>query len=331
MATLGTVVTLLDHAKRMDPNGTIAGIGEVLTQTNEILLDAHWREGNLPTGNRTTVRTGLPEGYWRMANQGIPPSKSTTAQVDDHVGHLEQRGQIDVLVARLNGNTAAFRLSENLPHMESMNQIISETIWYGNTSVDPEKFMGFSPRFSSLTSTVPNSDNIINAGGTGNDNTSVWLICWGDESAFMMFPKGAQAGLQHRDLGEGDAFDTQTPPARFRAFMDLYEWDAGLVVKDWRYVVRIANIDVSNLISGVTAANLIENMVIALNKLPSMNVGRCAFYMNRTLRSMLDIQAMNKSNVYLTVGEEEGRPKTMLRGVPIRISDQLLENESAVT
>lgn len=327
MATLGTAVTLLDHAKRTAPDGTIAGIAEILTQQNEILLDAHWKEGNLPTGNRTTVRTGLPATYWRQANQGIPPSKSTTAQVDDHVGHLEARGQIDVLVARLNGNSAEFRLSENVPHMESMNQTLAETIFYGNTSLNPERFMGVAPRFSSLS--AANGKNIVNAGGTGNNNTSIWLMCWGDETAFMTYPKGSQAGIKHQDLGEGDAFDSEGK--RFRALMDLYELDAGMVVKDWRYVVRIANIDVANLIAGTSAADIIANMVIALNKLPSLNMGKCAFYTNRTVRSMLDIQAMNRSNVYLTVGEEEGRPKTMLRGVPIRISDQLLETEATVS
>ena len=41
-----------------------------------------FKEGNLPTGERVIIRTGLPSVYWRALNQGIPNIKSTTAQID---------------------------------------------------------------------------------------------------------------------------------------------------------------------------------------------------------------------------------------------------------
>lgn len=87
MAALGTsVLTLSDWAKRLDPQGKVPSIVELLSQTNEILDDMLWREGNLPTGHRINCRTGLPTVAWRLLNAGVQPSKSTTSQIDEAVG-----------------------------------------------------------------------------------------------------------------------------------------------------------------------------------------------------------------------------------------------------
>lgn len=57
MATLATQsLTLADWAKRLEPDGKVADVIELLGQTNEVLTDMLWMEGNLPTGHRTTVR-----------------------------------------------------------------------------------------------------------------------------------------------------------------------------------------------------------------------------------------------------------------------------------
>src|ERR1044071_8435302 len=103
MATLGQSgkVTLLDIAKSMDPDGSVAAVAELLTQTNEILLDMPWIEGNMPTGHKGTVRTGLPTAIWRQMYQGVPPSKSVRAQIEDACGMLETRAELDRDVADL--------------------------------------------------------------------------------------------------------------------------------------------------------------------------------------------------------------------------------------
>src|SRR3990172_1913218 len=151
MATLGaSVLTLADWAKRLDPDGKVPSIVELLSQTNQILDDMMWMEGNLPTGHRTTVRTGLPTVAWRLLNQGIAPSKSTTAQIDEAAGMLEAWSEVDVDLAKLNGNQAAFRLSEARAFIEAMNQEMAATLFYGNSGTAPEEFTGVAPRYSSL-------------------------------------------------------------------------------------------------------------------------------------------------------------------------------------
>ena len=244
MATLSTSnLTLADWAKRSDPDGRVPIIAELLSQSNEILDDCVFKEGNLPTGERVVIRTGLPEVYWRALNQGIPSSKSTTAQIDEACGILEARSEVDKDLAMLNGNTAQFRLSEDTAFLEAMNQTQAETMFYGNPGTDPKKFLGLAPRYSDLSG--GNAQNIMDAGGSGSDNTSVYLVVWGDNTVYCPFPKGSKAGLTHEDLGEQTVYNSDG--TRLQAFATRYQWKNGLVVKDWRYVVRICNIDISDL------------------------------------------------------------------------------------
>lgn len=288
MATIGnTVPTLLDVAKRMDPDGGgIMPIAELLTQDNEMLMDMPWYEGNLPTGSRITTRTGLPSVIYRKLNSGVPPSKSTTAQVDESCGILEGRGQVDKDLALLNGNTAAFRLSESSSFMEAMNQAMQSGVLYGNTDVTPESFTGLAPRFPTVTTAnAKTAANVIDAGGTGSTNTSIWLIGWGPNTVHGIYPKGSKAGLVHNDLGEGDAFDSAGN--RFRALMDQYQWKCGIAVKDWRYVVRIANIDVAALTkNGSTGADIIDLMTQALELIQGLTgVTLCSMCRAASVRS----------------------------------------------
>ena len=338
MATLSTTnLTLADWAKRTDPDGRVPVVAELLSQTNEILDDAVFKEGNLPTGERVVIRTGLPTVYWRALNQGIPSTKSTTAQVDEACGMLEARSEVDKDLAMLNGNTAQFRLSEDTAFLEAMNQTQAQTMFYGNPATEPKSFLGLAGRYSTLTGTI--GANVITAGGTGSDNTSVFLVCWGDNTVYCPFPKGSKAGLIHEDLGEQTVYDSSN---RMQAYATRYQWKNGLVVKDWRYVVRICNIKVSDLLAGTTTqttavgTNLIKLMARSIYRIPNMAMGRCAFYMNRTVHSGLAVQAMDRSQAVLKVNEgltQFGQPHSWLSflGVPCRKVDALLNTEAVVS
>jgi len=339
MATLtATSLTLADWAKRLDPDGNVGKVGELLSQTNEVLDDAVFKEGNLPTGERVVIRTGLPAVYYRMMNQGIPNSKSTTATIDEACAMLEARSEVDKDLAELNGNVGAFRGSEDLAFLEAMNQEMASCMFYGNPSTDPKKFLGLATRYS-LTS-AGNGTNIISAGGASTDNTSIYLVVWGDNTVYCPFPKGSKAGLMHEDLGEQTVYNSDG--TRMQALATRYQWKNGLVVKDWRYVVRIPNIDVSDLLAGTgtqasTAATaIIKLMTRALYKIPNLAMGRPAFYMNRTVHSGLALAALDKTQNVLKINEglsQYGTPQSWLSflGVPLRKVDSLLNNESVVS
>lgn len=340
MATIGAgQLTLADWAKRTDPDGNVPAVAELLSQSNEILEDCVFVEGNLPTGHLVSIRTGLPTVYWRMINAGVPTSKSTTAQVTEACGMLEARSHIDTKLVQLNGNTAAFRLSEDSAFLEAMNQTMADTLFYGNPGVDPKQFTGLATRYSAI-SGAANAQNVMDAGGSGSDNTSVYLVVWGKETVFCPFPKGSTAGLKHRDLGEESVADASGN--MYQALRTLYQWDNGLVVKDWRYVVRICNIDVSDLVglTGTQASSasteLIKMMARAIDRIPNMAMGRAAFYANRTVLSLLRIMALQKSSSAVTIAEainQFGRPGKQVEflGIPVRKVDRLLNTEARVT
>jgi hypothetical protein len=347
MATLGaTALTYLDWAKRMEDGYRVAMIIELLSQTNEILDDMLVVEGNLPTGHKTTVRTGLPQATWRLLNQGVPNTKSTTAQIVDACGNLETYSVVDKDIADLNGNTAEFRLSEVKAFLEGMSQQVAATLIYGNQSVNPERFTGFAPRYSTLTAAnSATAANVLNGGGAASTNTSIWITTWGSDTMHATFPKGKITGLQHRDMGEWPVADSAGNT--YQAYRDHFKWEIGLVSRDWRYTVRICNIDVA-LLTGVSAANLINLLVRGLYRLPTApaqataiqtsdtpevraNMGRTVIYCNRVIRTYLDLQAMNKTNVLLRLEEFNGKVVTTFRGVPVRTCDAILNNEATVS
>lgn len=323
--------TLLDLTKRLDPNGKVDAIVEMLTQTNEILEDMVWIEGNLPTGHRTTIRSGLPTPTWRKLYGGVQPTKSRTVQVTDSCGMLEAYAEVDKALADLNGNTAAFRLSEDRAHIEGMNQEFAQTLFLGNESTEPEAFTGFGPRFNDQA--AENGANIITDAATpdGTDNTSIWLIVWGPNTVHGIYPKGSTAGLQHTDKGQVTIESIDGAGGRMEAYRSHYRWDCGLTVRDWRYVVRI-QYDLENVVaSGATGPVLADLMGKAMRRIPSLSMGRAAFYMNRDSLDALDLQANNKGTLALrTVDDGAGKMVTMFRGIPVRRCDAITSTESGI-
>jgi hypothetical protein len=330
-ANASNVMTLTDWAKGMNPDGSVAQVIELLSTTNELLDDMPFMEGNLPTGTRVTVRTGLPDVYWRLINQGVPSSKSTKAQVDESTGMLEAWSEVDTELIKLNGNSAAYRMSEARAFIEAMNQEMAYTTVYGNGSTDPEEFNGLAVRYSDLSAT--NAQNIVDFQGSGAaGQMSIWLVAWGAETVHGLFPKGSSAGLLHEDYGEQTVTVTNgIGGTKMRALQERFQWKAGLVVKDWRYVVRGANIDVSDL-GGMSPADLVEGLENMVELLPN-NLGRPVIYGNRTFRRYLRKQVREAvgSGGGLTFENFAGKRVLMFGDIPIRRLDTLLNTEDEVT
>lgn len=355
MATLPAVAghnTLIDIAKSFDPQGKVAIVAELLNQSNEIIQYMNFIEGNLPTGHKGVVRAGLPAVSLRRFYKGVAPTKSGRDTIEDVCAMLEGRNEIDKDLADLNGNASAFRMSEGLAFIESMNQTFANQLLYGNTATNKDGVLGLTPRYNVI-SGATNAANILSAGGSGSDNTSVWLVVWGENTVTGIYPKGTKAGLVQEDLGVIDAFDASNN--RYRAYAELYQWKFGLHVKDWRYAVRIPNVDVSDLIgqSGTqanTASTWLPNLMIrSFARIPSMGMGTATFLANRTVKEMLSVAAMNKTVYGLTMSEATNQfgnvtagsvagNGTGIRGgqlrffgVPVLTVDQLILAETVVS
>lgn len=337
MATLSVVnPTLLDIARATDPSGRIAQVVEILNETNEILDDMSWMEGNLQTGHKTTIRSGLPTPTWRKLYGGVQPNKGRTVQVTDNCGMLEAYAEIDKALADLNGNTAEYRLLEDRAHIEGMNQEMAQTLFTGNEATEPEAFTGLAPRFNSLS--AENADNIITGGSVDTDNASIWLIVWGPNTVHGIIPKGSTAGLQMTDKGQVTIEDVDGNGGRMEAYRTHYRWDAGITVRDWRYIVRICNIDKSLLTRVYTAgtfatgANLPDLMFQAMRLVPNLAMGRAAFYASRDICTWIGRQtAASVQNSTLTTENVGGKFVERFHGIPLRRVDALAADEALVS
>ncbi len=332
MSIIGaTFVDLIDVYKMQDGKGNIVPVIEMVNEMSPILEDAIAVECNRGTRHLHAIRSGLPSVAWGKLYAGIVQSKSGRVQVEDTTGFVEALSSVDTRLLDLSGNPAALRLSEAKSFIEAMNQEVGSKMFYGNTASDPEEFMGLAPRFNDLS--APNGNQIINAGGTGSDNTSIWFVTWGDNQTHLLYPKGTTAGLSREDKGEQRVLDDSGNPYFVKE--ELFRWHIGLAVKDWRYISRVANIDISKVQDGTT--NLYTFLRKAYYKLWNRRVagGKIAMYCNRDILEALDALATNQGStdnfVRLKHTEIQGQEILTYRGIPIRETDALLNDESVVS
>lgn len=312
----------LDWLKRRDPDGTPASIAEIMSVETPIIEDAVVVEANGPLSHRTTVRSGLPAGTWRRLNYGVPVEKGKTKQITDAIGSLETYAEVDKDLADLNGNTAEWRLSEETAFIEGLAQTMSTTLIYGNTETDPEKFLGLTYRYNDLT--ADNGRMVIDEGGSGADQTSIWGVVWGPQSVHMTFPKGSMAGLKMEDLGQDTLSDAAG--GYYEGYRTHYQWKAGMVVRDWRQCTRIV-LDTGT----ASSSSVLELMAEAQNQIQKPGAGRLVWYCNRTMKVRLDKEAIGKTNMALSMQQQDnGGPVTMFWGNPIRLLESITNTEAAV-
>lgn len=348
MAT-GQWPTIVDLTSRIAPDGKQAYIAEMLSQSIETLEDIPMKEANEVGGHEFVFRTSIPAGAWRQYNQGVPYAKSTTAKARVGLGSLEDYSQVDRMLAEDSGDIEQFRENEDVAFLEGMGQTMEQTTWYGNTAITPAEFMGLSPFYNTVnTANAQNAQNVIDCLGTGSSNASLWLVCWGERTIFGLYPRGSKAGLTMEDKGDTTpGFDSVGN--RFEAYTSWFRHQMGICPQDWRYGVRAANIDVTNAgLAGPNALDIFATMAEIMLFPPHLGKGtsgitktdapndpspgiRPVFYCNRTVRHWMDVQAMRDRNVLLRIDDYAGRVVDGYRGIPIKISDQLLVTESRVT
>ena len=336
--------SFLDWANRLDPDGKVAKIMEILNMFNGIIEDFVATEGNLPTGHRTTVRTGLPLPTWRRLYAGVSPSKSTVAQVTDSCGMLEAYSEIDKALGDLNSNLDEFLLSESMPFLEAMAQEVARAFFFGDETVLPGAFTGLGPRYSTLlTANAQSAFNVINflaqsgGAGTANQYVSAWLVSWGQQTISGIFPKGSKAGLQSDFKGQvtvENADMTTMGSGRMEAYRTHFRWDVGLSVRDWRYAARVANIDVTNAAGGLLTTagqtGLVKSMIMAAERIPNLQRGNMVWYVPRQVRESLRLGILNQIAYQLTWETVAGERVMMFDGIPVKRVDVLnTVNESA--
>ena len=321
MTTLATAgFTLRDVANRRDPNGDLATIAEVIEEENEIMLDAIWRESNDVFSHTGTRRSSYPTGTFRKLNAGVANEKSEVVQVTNVIGILESEAKHDIRVVKAAPNPVEFRDNENRAFMAGMAINMAGKMIYGNTNTTPEEFTGLAPRLASLST----GTNVLNEGGSGSDLTSIFVVTWGINEVFMVYPKGSQAGLQHDDMGKQIVDDGTND---YRAFVDFFSWEAGMHVQNEKCIGRLANIETA----GTTNTFDEDNLITLMNRMKI--TGGSRLYVNDTIKTQMQIRMKDKTNVNLTTkdGLDAGGPVMFFNGSPVRFVDQLLDTEAALT
>lgn len=341
MAVIGSSFhDLIDLFKGSDSDDaiTIATVIEMLKEHNAILEDAMAVECNLGTRHRTTLRTRLPSGSWGRLYKGVTPDKSGKQPIEDTTGFFETLSAIDTRELKLSGNEAALRLSEANSHLETVAQNIADALIYGNEDLEPDKFTGFAPRFNSLTGGT--GGQIVDGGGAGSDNTSVWFVTWGDDQSHMIYPRGTQAGVTREDKGEQRVTDENGDVYYVKE--EKFEQHAGLVVRDYRHVARIANVPVPDLVAGTVDIYALMRRAFWKIKKHRLPETRQAIYCNSDVLEALDADAtptksstvaagQTGTNVRLRPMEIDGQEVMTYRGIPVRQVDAILNTEAQVT
>lgn len=347
MAT-GSWPTYQDLLSRMDGAGKQAYIAEMLSQSIVVTKDMPMMEANEVGSHEWVLRTSIPTGYFRSANQGVPYGKSTTAKARTGIASLEGWSQVDKMIAEDSGDIETFRQNEDVAFLEGMGQTIEQTIWYGNTATNPLQFQGLSTFYNTVnTATAANAANVIDGGGTGNSNMSIWLVCWGMRTIHGVYPRGSIAGLHSDDRADTvPGYDAVGNP--FMAYTMWFRQQMAVIPQDWRFAARICNLDVTaNGLAGPNAYDIftgirklyllppylgkpsgITETDAPNDPAPGM---RPVLYVCRTGRAFMDIQAMRDRNVLLRLTDYAGMPIDGVNDVPLRVSDQLLTTEARVT
>ena len=347
MSTSG-LPNIVDWARSIDPDGKPAHIAQLLSQCNQMMKDMIWQEANMPLAHKITVGVSLPQGTFRAANLGVAFSKALNAQMQFGIAELVSYSGVDRSIAELWGDINKFRYQQDMAHIEGMSQQVSGALIYSNEGTNPGQMTGFAPLYNTVNSaTAFNATNVIDGGGTGSSNSSIWYINWGDVTTYGLFPKGTPSGIVYEDKGDIRAlYDANNN--QFEGYTSFFRIKFGLCINDWRYNVRIANLDTTTAgLAGTAPPDLYVLLSKAMGKIPASS--RRVFnadetddptdpkpgtmpciYVNRTIQEYLDIQAIRDKNVLISLRDYAGQPVVGFRDIPIRIVDQLLTNEARV-
>jgi hypothetical protein len=331
MGALPQYPTYADIASRVDENGDIAPIAELLAKNNAILKHIGWRPCNMTEGYKHSIRTGIPEPTWRGLYEGVQPTASTTAQIVDVTSNLEAYGKVDVDAANINGNTYAFRLSEEKGHIQGFANTVAKAMYYGDNDKEIRKFTGLAPRYATLNKKVPSSHNVVDASkgytGTPDGYTSIYIINF--DEFLGLYPKGSKYGLSHKDKGQ---MTVAAPDGKgdMEAYVDHYKWQPGATLSDWRACVRVCNVPLKDGEVDLEAMPLLKTLIRAKNRVPNEFRTHQVMLCSTEVQTALEIAAVELSTKCLKIVEAADQMKTHFFTIPIESDDAISTEEAKV-
>lgn len=328
MAVVTSEYGLVEQAKRLDPDGKLATIAEVLNvATGEILTEAPWLPSNDVWVNKTVRRFDIPTASRRRLNKGVARGSSKTTEVMDVIEMLGVFAEYDKDYITSFPDAGRQRLIESKAFIEGMGQALVSDILYCDSNVETDGMHGFMPRLNAI-----DSEFVIDAGGSGG-TASILVVGWGEDTVFLTYPKNMQnLGIEHQAfdemiLPEYDSAGAYTG-REYVGYKDYYQVKCGLVVKDQRCIGRVANIEASGT-SNIFDENLLIDLLSEVKITPMTRI-----YMNQTLMAQGRKRLNDKNNVHWSPEQGlAGLPFMSFDGIPVRKIDKriLLNTEEEVS
>jgi hypothetical protein len=198
MAANSGEYTIANVITANDPTGGLKTIANTLEQTNELLQVMPMLEGNLVGGNITReVTTQFTPGI-RVANEGIAASINEDREITDSTAKLEDRIEIDEDILEKVNDPAGYIAEQTRIGAEGFAQKMADLYIHGDPTTAIREFAGLAARYDALASDysvyTDRDVNVISAGGSGTDNSSIYVLGLGPGRIHGIYPKNTAAG-----------------------------------------------------------------------------------------------------------------------------------------
>ena len=324
--TTGTYLNFVESMQRVGPDGNLLSIAEALNEMNEILPDAYMKQANDVFSHLEGVRDRLPTVSSRNFNTGSTRTSSKVRDIREQLTILEPWIEQDEAIVEKQPSVSEYLAEEWMAFGEAGIQEFARQLFYGNPSSDAREITGLSNR-SDWDAAA--DSYVIDVGGSGSDNASLWIIEWGPGRTTLLYPRGHESvGIKEDDLGKYRITDSSNNPYMVYGYRVLMEF--GITIPDTRAVQRLASIESDGSSNNLVDSAKVREIVRAKNKLPASGQRNTVIYVNRDLKAQFDIYALEKSNGFYMLDNLTGGPMTSFQGIPIRVVEQLVSTETAL-
>ena len=314
-------LTSFEVAKRSGFSPDSRRVIEELNAFNELLIDAPIVEANEGTVDSHLVRTAIPHGQLRGYNQGVGKGSSQTKTIKDVISNIEIYSTVDKQLIDESAHPKELMQSEQNAFIEGLSQDITDQLVYGNNDNDVRETNGLAIRRKSL------GTYCISMGGSNSGHlTSIYLIKWGMDKARIIYPRGAKnAGVEYNYLGEKTVSDGNG--GEYQAYRAHYRIARGLSVGHEASIIRLCNIDVT----ASNIGNAIAEKIVQVMPLLARGSGTVSIACNSVVKGLMNIAAINKSNVLLPREDPWGNEVLQIGNARFRECPSILLTEATVS
>lgn len=339
MATkyINTKYTLLDRAKETSDGKTVLPIISTMNElVDDFFMDVPFVEANMGLKHKIVRDTGMVQSTKRTYYKGVKSSKRNKQVVYEDVMLQERRREIDEDEIDTLANPKTKLRQEDEGHARKLGEDVVNAFINGDQDDGSENMNGLLQRLSSLN---PTGLNNVQSNGYTDVGTCILIVEWNtDETggAYGIYPqsgfgRNAPFGVSIRDKGKEKVYDEDDSMASYYAYVAQLKAWAGLAVGNNKKIARLGNINPTvggskSFEDGGTA-----NLIKLLNN-GRFDRNRTRIYANPTIKTQMEIYALDKSNLMWSPMEIFGKQVTAFQGnIPIRyIDDTILTNSQAV-